>query len=406
MPTLTIRLDRPHAGQQAVIDGAKRFNVLQCGRRFGKTALAINRVVDCMLRGGKVGWFAPTYKLLDEVWRELVVIVGSLNPVVNVAQKRLELPTGGSIEFWSLEKAGAGRSRKYHRIVIDEASLIRDLDQAWNAAIRPTLTDFKGDAWILGTPKGRDMFHRLYVRGSDDAYPAWAAWRMPTTSNPYIDPAEVEDARREMPPAAFNQEYLGEPADDGGNPFGIDAIRECVAPMSNGPAIVGGADLAKSHDWTVHAQLTADGRVCHLDRWQSDWGQTRSKLVSQIGQVRTLTDSTGVGDPIVEDLIRAGANVEGFKFSSTSKQQLMEGLAAAIQQRLIRFPDGWLVNELELFEYQYARGGVKYSAPQGVHDDGVMALALAVKAWGEPVAQPTAAPVLFAGGYTPSWLRA
>ncbi len=391
MPTLTIRLDRPHPGQAQVIAGAKRFNVLQCGRRFGKTALAINRVVDCMLRGGKVGWFAPTYKLLDEVWRELVMIVGSLNPKVNVAQKRLELPTGGSIEFWSLEKAGAGRSRKYHRIVIDEASLIRDLDQAWNAAIRPTLTDFKGDAWILGTPKGRDMFHRLYVRGDDDTYPSWAAWRMPTTANPFIDPKEVEEARLEMPPSAFNQEYLAIPADDGGNPFGIDAIAACVAPLSTAPAVAVGVDLAKSEDWTVALKLDAAGVVCGLDRWQADWGETTRRLIVSLGKTPATIDSTGVGDPIFESLARGGVAGESFKFTGPSKQQLMEGLAAAIQQRQVRFPDGWLRNELDLFEYQYTRGGVRYSGPQGTHDDGVCALALAVHCLKGVAARPRVA---------------
>lgn len=399
MPTLTIRLDRPHAGQQAVIAGAKRFNVLQCGRRFGKTALGLNRLIECALRGGRAAWFAPTYKLLTEVWRDLLAIVGPLSPKVLVDEKRVQLPTGGVIEFWTLEKPDAGRGRKYDLVLIDEASIARHLEEAWVNAIRPTLTDLKGSAWFFGTPKGRDFFHRLYTRGDDAAYPQWASWRMPTTTNPFIDPAEVEAARLEMPPAAFNQEYLAIPADDGGNPFGIDAIRECVMPgLAVGPATAGGADLAKSHDWTVHAQLDAEGRVCRLDRWQSDWGQTRRRLIQEIGQTRTLTDSTGVGDPIVEDLQRAGANVEGFKFSSASKQQLMEGLAAAIQQRLIRFPEGWLTNELELFEYQYARGGVKYSAPQGVHDDGVMALALAVKAWNEPTYEPIHEDVGFADG--------
>ena len=69
--------------------------------------------------------------------------------------------------------------------------------------------------------------------------------------------------------------------------------------------------------------------------------------------------------------------VEGLKFTSQSKQQLMEGLATAIQQARIGFPDGVIVNELEVFEYQFTSNGVRYSAPSGFHDDCVMALALA-----------------------------
>ena len=93
--------------------------------------------------------------------------------------------------------------------------------------------------------------------------------------------------------------------------------------------------------------------------------------------VPALVDSTGVGDPIVEDLQRQRPGVfEGVKFTSQSKQQIMEGLAVSIQQRDITFPEGIIVNELEEFEYVVHRTGVRYSAPDGMHDDTVCALAL------------------------------
>ena len=96
------------------------------------------------------------------------------------------------------------------------------------------------------------------------------------------------------------------------------------------------------------------------------------------GDVPALVDSTGVGDAILEFLAKAGSNFEGFKFSSTSKQQLMERLAVGIQQQQITFPEGQLLNELLSFEYVYTRTGAQYSAPSGLHDDGVCSLALAV----------------------------
>jgi hypothetical protein len=91
-----------------------------------------------------------------------------------------------------------------------------------------------------------------------------------------------------------------------------------------------------------------------------------------------LVDSTGVGDAVLESLQDGRNNFEGFKFTSTSKQQLMEGLRLAIQQRGVRFPDGVIVSELESFEFTYTRTGVRYSAPEGEFDDCVCALALAV----------------------------
>jgi hypothetical protein len=99
-----------------------------------------------------------------------------------------------------------------------------------------------------------------------------------------------------------------------------------------------------------------------------------------IGQTPAQIDSTGVGDPIVEDIRKVCRRVEGFKFTSQSKQQLMEGLQIAIQTAEVRFPDGWLRNELESFGFRYSgRGQVQYEATAG-HDDGVCALALALLA--------------------------
>ena len=109
-----------------------------------------------------------------------------------------------------------------------------------------------------------------------------------------------------------------------------------------------------------------------------------------------LVDSTGVGDPVLEAVQRhgrtAGGQVEGFKFSATSKQQLMEGLAIAIQQQQIHFPAGTLVDELETFEYAYTRTGVHYTAPAGLHDDAVCALALAWAALNRVASMPSLEP--------------
>jgi hypothetical protein len=79
----------------------------------------------------------------------------------------------------------------------------------------------------------------------------------------------------------------------------------------------------------------------------------------------------------VEDIQRECGNVEGYHYSSSSKQKLMEGLAAAIQNGYISVLDGIMEEELEAFEFVYTRTGVKYSAPEGVHDDTVNSLALA-----------------------------
>ncbi len=372
-----IQIAKLHRSQQRVVQEARRFNVLMCGRRFGKTTLGIERVVDAAVRGLPVAWFAPTYKLLLEVWRD---VEQTFEPVIassSVQERQIRVAGGGVIDFWSLEHVDAGRGRKYGRVIVDEAGVVRDLETAWQQAIRPTLTDLKGDAWFLGTPKGRRYFWSLYQRGqSGDA--EWMSWRYPSSFNPYLDPSEIEAARRDMPDPAYRQEFEGEPADDSGNPFGIDAIRECVAEESAAEPAVWGWDLAKSVDWTVGIPLDDDMCVCRgWQRFQLPWEETQARILS-VTEVPALVDSSGVGDPILERLQRESSVFEGFKFTGVSKQQLMDGLRAAIQRREVRFPDGPIRQELESFEYEYTGRGVRYSAPHGVHDDCVMALALAV----------------------------
>src|SRR5574343_1713232 len=116
-----IVLNEPHEAQQKVLDEAKRFNVLSCGGRWGKSALSVNLLSETALDGYPAGYFAPTYKLLDGTFNECL---SALEPVIKRKNDHqfIELITGGKIEFWSLENELAGRSRKYKRAIIDEAA--------------------------------------------------------------------------------------------------------------------------------------------------------------------------------------------------------------------------------------------------------------------------------------------
>lgn len=370
----TVSLNELHINQQKVVDGHKRFSVLSCGRRFGKSALAVNLLAETSLSGMPAGYFTPTYKLLDGTYNECL---HALEPII--ARKNdhqfIELITGGRIDFWSLENEMAGRSRRYKRVIIDEAAFVKSLWLRWTEAIRPTLTDFKGDGFIMSTPKGKNDFHRMWQKGRSND-PGWVSWQMSTYDNPYIDPNELDDAKADLPELTFSQEYMAEFNENVANPFGAIFIQQCTYPMSNEPAVCYGIDLAKSYDYTVIIGLDNNGTVCHFDRFQDDWRTTKQRI-KNLPKAAILMDSTGVGDPIFEDLQAEGLDVTGFKFSSTSKQQLMTGLQGAIQQRKIAFPEGAITAELNIFEYEFSSTGVKYSAPSGFHDDCVMALALA-----------------------------
>ena len=384
-----VHLPKLHPGQRRVIRDSKRFNVLMCGRRSGKTTLGEVIACRCALGGHPVGWFAPTFKYMLDAWRMIIEALGDSVVRTDVQERRIELHGGGSIDFWSLDGPDPARGRKYALVILDECGIVKDLLECWRAAIRPTLVDLQGGAWFLGTPKGRREFFQLFSKG-EGGEPDWASFRLESKDNPIIALEEIEAARRDLPPAVFDQEMRGIPADDGGNPFGIAAIAACYGddldPWTRNHVQVYGIDLAKSQDWTVVVGLDSFGREVFFDRWQGiPWQDTIRRIVDIVGVTPAFVDSTGVGDPVLEQIQREVPQAEGFQFTGPSKQRLMEGLAVAIQSRKLRLRNSIMRGELENFGYEYTRTGVRYSAPEGMHDDCVCSLALAVHGLGNAI---------------------
>jgi len=367
---MRIELPQPHKNQELVLNSKARFRVIMAGRRWGKSELSQIEIIVHALNGEQVFYITPTYQLARVFFEQLSKCVPF---EANKSELSIKFPNGGAVYFFTGERLDNLRGRKFHFGVIDEASFIPNLEEGWLNSIRPTLTDYKGRALFISTPKGKNFFYSLFLKSGE---PDWESFKFTTYDNPYIDRGEIDDARTQLPQVVFEQEYMANPAENASNPFGSSYIKQCTFELSHEPPIAFGVDLAKAVDWSVIIGLDKNGSVCHFERFQKDWRQTKL-VIQNLPKVPVLVDSTGVGDPIFEDLQREGVLVTGFKFTSTSKQQLMEGLASAIQQRKITFPEGYITNELEVFEYQYTATGVRYSAPQGFHDDCVMALGLA-----------------------------
>lgn len=367
---MRINLPQLHINQKKIYESKARFRVMMSGRRFGKSELAVTEIITESLKGHQVAYITPTYNLAKTFFDKLAKAVPF---PANRSELTISLPTKGSIQFFTGERLDNLRGRKFHLVVVDEASFIPNLEDGWLNSIRPTLTDYIGRALFLSTPKGKNYFYSLFMKGGEQD---WEAFRFTTYDNPFINKTEIDDAKTQLPEAVFEQEYMANPMENAANPFGSAFIQQCTYPMSTETPAVYGIDLAKSTDWTVIIGMDRMGAVCYFDRFQNDWRTTKQKI-KLLPKAPILIDSTGVGDPITEEMQHDGLEVTGFKFSQTSKQQLMEGLQAAIHQRKITFPSGIITQELEIFEYQYHSGGVRYSAPSGFHDDCCMALALA-----------------------------
>jgi hypothetical protein len=372
---MRIELPKAHINQKQILDSNARFRVVCCGRRFGKSEVSQIEIIKNALNGKSVAYITPTFSLAKTFFEKLILSVPFDN---NKSDLIIRFPNEGSVQFFTGERLDNLRGRKFHMVVIDEASFIPNLESGWLNSIRPTLTDYQGRALFLSTPKGKNYFYQLFHKGVSHETD-WESFKFSTYDNPYINTNEIDDARRQLPEAVFEQEYMANPMENAANPFGTQHIKECIRPQSTLEPMYYGIDLAKSFDWTVIIGLDVNGQVSYYNRFQKDWMQTKNEILTLDRNKPVMIDSTGVGDAITEDLQRSFQRMHGFKYTSHTKQQLMELLASQIQKREVYFPDGTIVNELETFEYQYTSTGVRYNAPSGYHDDCVNALALAVK---------------------------
>jgi len=374
MGKINLKLPKPHEKQSEIIKCSARFIVVDAGRRFGKSVISQTMGIMEAVEGKSVAYITPTYQLAKTFFKELARTLPANLVKKNESDLYFEFITGGVIRFFTGERLDNLRGNKFHLVVVDEAAFIPNLEDGWKQAIRATLTDYRGRAIFISTPRGNNYFKALHLKGYSD--PDWQSFHFTSYDNPFIDPREIDDAKRELPEVVFNQEYLGMFAENAANPFGSRQLNTCVAPMSVNPVKCYGIDLAKYSDWTVIIGLDNAGSVAYFDRFQNDWSSTQNKI-RNLPKAPMIIDSTGVGDPIVEQLQREGLDVESCKFTSQSKQEIMLGLQVAIHQERIHYPEGIINEELEIFEYQYSSHGVKYSAPSGFHDDTVCALALA-----------------------------
>ena len=395
MPSLEVTLYEPHRGQLRIHNSPARFRVVACGRRWGKTLCATNELARFALEHphSECAWVAPWFRQSKVVYRLMRSALHQVITRKSDAELRLEFINGSVIQFFSAENPDAMRGNGFHFVVIDEAGDALADENVWFDAIRPTLSDKNGHALIIGTPKGRNLFFRMFAWGEDPEYDDWESFTAPTSSNPYIPASEIASAQKELPEDSFEQEYLARFLEFGaGVSKGLDACihGELDPNYERDPkhTYCLGWDPAKFQDYSVLTLID-----CHTRRVVGFWRDNQTDYTVQVKLVvsiairfgaHVLMDVTGVGAPVYEQLEAkarelGGFTCEEFLFTNATKKALVEGLQVGIQNQDIEIPNiPVLINELRIFEYVLTKTGLlSYSAPAGAHDDCTISLALA-----------------------------
>lgn len=191
-----------------------RFRVLNCGRRFGKTTLAIEEIKGKALsKPSRIAYIAPTYQQARDIaWEALKRELTTVAIAVNESRLEIRIRTvrGGEslIILRGWESIETLRGQQFDFIVIDEIAQMRNFWLNWQEVIRPTLTDTKGEGLFISTPKGFNHFYTLFnLQEKDEDY---VSFHFTTSDNPFIPPEEIEKARIELGENRFAQEYLAD----------------------------------------------------------------------------------------------------------------------------------------------------------------------------------------------------
>ena len=388
----------PHQGQQAILKSDARFKWVAAGRRWRKTTLALHPAIESVLHKQHVLWAAPTFDQSRVGWGELYHAAGDVAEF-HLGRMQVDFPSGGRVTFRSLDNPDNARGYTADGIIIDEAARVKAA--AWYEVLRPIISDTGGWGLMLGTPNGRNWFWREWQAARDD--PDAEAWEIPTVGcvikdgelirklhpleNSAFSFSEIQRMWRTMPERIFRQEILAEFIDDTGGVF--RGVRACATAQEQRESIGGhsyvfGVDWGKSNDFTVITVLDATLRqAVAKDRFnQIDYVLQRARLEALYERFRPeqiIAERNSMGEPIIEQLQRDGLPVVPFTTTNASKAQAIEALALAIEKQDIAIiPDEVMIAELQAYEARRLPSGtLRYTAPEGMHDDCVMSLAIA-----------------------------
>ena len=392
-----INLPRPHSDGQMKLITDTGNSVAFCGRRWGKTMAGVQRILrSAVMRPGLYWWVGLSWKsasmkrawrLLKFFTRQIYRALGlSADGKIREVEREIYLPNGAAIWLRTAENVESLAGEGIHGAVVDEFTLMREA--VWTEYLEATLLDYDGWAMFIGVPKGNNWGARLWrqAAGRD----GWTAYHFTSYDNPRLKAEKIAEIEANTASGIFQQEYLAQILDDGAL---FRGVRDCVYGAPGKPSAyehhaehrhVGGEDWGQQNDFTVIATIDVETKcVAPLERFnQIAWQIQRDRTVTTVeryGITYLLAELNSIGSPNIEALQQLGLPIAAFLTTNETKAEIVQALMLAIERKEITIPnDPVLIAELEAFEAtRLPSGKWKYSAPDGMHDDCVMALALA-----------------------------
>lgn len=384
---MVVKLYNPHQNQQLIHDSINneyyKYYCLNIGRQFGKSLLGINQALYWLFnyKNAKIGWVSPVYKQCKKVFKDIDIAFAD-NQNIFKEKNKTDLffisHTNTSINFYSSESYDSIRGETFDFLILDEFAFQHE--KAWSEVLRATVLVRGKKVLFLSTPKGKNHFYKLHsLDGINEQYKSFT---MTSYHNPLIEKSEIDDARLTLPDHVFRQEYLAEFIDGGAGVFRNVVINDSPKQTARYYA---GVDLGRADDYTVITVFNDIGQMVLIERFRHDtWSNISIKVAEIINRYSayTLIESNSIGDAICEQvktLCTNKSDIVPFVTTSKSKQDIIEQMAVAIQNKeMTVLSVDWYLKELDIFGYEYnpKTKSVRYSAPSGFHDDGVMSSAI------------------------------
>lgn len=384
----------PHPGQREFLENPARFKVLACGRRWGKTDACAAQIVASLFEPSPTRHIlvAPTQDQANLLFERVLELYEAIEGAAKPKVRRTPYPRATFGEHRLTARSGhiarALRGNEATHIVVDEAAFVPE--SLVTDVIMPMLATTDGFLTLISTPNGRNHFWRFFQLGLAEQHGFWSRTG-PSSESPLVSQRFLDIQRSIVSDRVYRIEYEAEFVDSDQQFFRTEAIEQCVVdrlPEIDGPIVIG-VDWARKHDATAVAVLRGtkaravllEAYLVHEAAWESLADRVARMIKRHPGAI-VLTDQTGVGDPMLEMLRRRlpDTPVSGLMFDNQVKTQMAFDLQAMFEHgRLSTLPNQELQRELQYYEMtQNDLGHYKFGAPQGLHDDLVTALMLAV----------------------------